>query len=133
MAIKALNGKRTNYQDMTHPWKDLIVWQKSHRLVLEIYKLSANFPEKERYGLLSQIRRSAISVAANIVEGKSRKTDKEFLSFLYNSRGSLEETRYHLLLSRDLDFINPEEYEMLEKMSSEVSFLLNSLIKSITK
>ncbi len=118
---------------MSHPWKDLIVWQKSHELVLEIYKSTANFPEKERFGLIPQIRRSAVSVAANIVEGKSRKTDKEFLSFLYNSRGSLEETRYHLLLSRDLDFINSEEYEVVEKMASEVSFLLNSLIKSISK
>lgn len=118
---------------MSHPWKDLVVWQKSHKLVIEIYKLTEIFPEKERFGLTQQIRRSAVSVAANIVEGKSRKTDKEFASFLYNSRGSLEETRYHLLLSRDLNYINPEDYEEVEKMAAEVSYLLNKLISVTLK
>jgi len=111
----------------------LIVWQKAHELVLEIYKATANFPDKERYGLTQQIRRSAISVAANIVEGKSRKTDKEFIAFLYNSRGSLEETRYHLLLSKDLGYIDKEHYKFLEELATEVSFLLNKLIYSVTK
>ena len=118
---------------MSHPWKDLVVWQKSHKLVIEIYKLTEIFPEKERFGLTQQLRRSAVSVAANIVEGKSRKTDKEFASFLFNSRGSLEETRYHLLLSRDLNYINPEDYEEVEKMAAEVSYLLNKLISVTLK
>jgi four helix bundle protein len=118
---------------MAHPWKDLIVWQKAHALVLEIYKVTADFPEKERYGLTQQIRRSSASVAANIVEGKSKKTDKEFSAFLYNSRGSLEETRYHLLLSRDLGYIADKQYDLLENLSTEVSFLLNKLISSISK
>lgn len=118
---------------MSHPWKDLIVWQKSHLLVLDIYKLTNIFPEKERFGLVQQLRRSASSIAANIVEGKSRRTDKEFASFLYNSRGSLEETRYHLLLSKDLGYIDQDEYVKLEEMATEVSFLLNKLIGSISK
>lgn len=118
---------------MAHPWKDLIVWQKSHELVLEIYRVTVNFPGNERFGLTQQIRRSSASVAANIVEGKSRNTDKEFTSFLYNSRGSLEETRYHLLLSKDLNYIDLEKYEELEKLATEVSFLLNKLINSISK
>jgi len=118
---------------MAHPWKDLIVWQKAHELVLIIYKLTINFPEKERFGLIQQIRRSSISVAANIVEGKSKKSDKEFIAFLYNSRGSLEETRYHLLLSRDLGFISEDEYESIENLATEVSFLLNKLISSIAR
>jgi four helix bundle protein len=118
---------------MAHPWKDLIVWQKSHELVLEIYKLTSNFPEKERYGLIQQIRRSSTSVAANIVEGKSKKTDKEFAAFLYNSRGSLEESRYHLLLSKDLEYIDEKQYESLENLATEVSFLINKLIATITR
>jgi len=118
---------------MSHPWKDLIVWQKAHELVLLIYKYTAEFPDNERFGLISQIRRSATSVAANIVEGKSKKTDKEFIAFLYNSRGSLEETRYHLLLSKDLGYINKEQYEALEELATKVSFLLNKLINSVTK
>jgi four helix bundle protein len=118
---------------MAHPWKDLIVWQKSHELVLEIYKATSDFPEKERFGLIQQIRRSSISVAANIVEGKSKKTDKEFSSFLYNSRGSLEETRYHLLLSKDLGYLKEEQYISLETLAAEVSYLLNKLISTISK
>jgi four helix bundle protein len=118
---------------MSHPWKDLIVWQKSHLFVLEIYKLTSNFPEKERFGLIPQLRRFASSIAANIVEGKSKKTDKEFASFLYNSRGSLEETRYHLLLSKDLEYIDEEQYLNIENLATEVSFLLNKLIGSVSK
>jgi four helix bundle protein len=116
---------------VSHPWKDLLVWQKSHLLVLEIYNLTDTFPDKERFGLIQQIRRSSVSIAANIVEGKSRKTDKEFSSFLHNSRGSLEETRYHLLLARDLNYINIDRYNEIENLATEVSFLLNKLIGSI--
>jgi four helix bundle protein len=118
---------------MAHPWKDLIVWQKAHELVINIYKLTGSFPENERFGLTQQIRRSSVSVAANIVEGKSKNTDKEFLAFLYNSRGSLEETRYHLLLSKDLSYINHEYYEVSENLAKEVSILLNKLISTISR
>lgn len=118
---------------MAHPWKDLIVWQKAHELVLAIYKVTNNFPEKERYGLSQQIRRASTSVAANLVEGKSKKTDKEFSAYLYNSRGSLEETRYHLLLSKDLKFIDEVQYNDLEKLATEVSLLLNKLIATLNK
>jgi four helix bundle protein len=118
---------------MGHPWKELIVWQKSHDFVLGVYILTNTFPDSERYGLCQQLRRSASSVAANIVEGKSKNTDKEFSAYLYKSRGSLEESRYHLLLSRDLRYIDPEQYEDLEKQATEISYLLNKLIQSISK
>lgn len=118
---------------MAHPWKDLIVWQKAHELVINIYKLTGSFPENERFGLTQQIRRSSVSVAANIVEGKSKNTDKEFLAFLYNSRGSLEETRYHLLLSKDLGYINNIIYEVSENLATEVSILLSKLISTISR
>ena len=118
---------------MGHPWKDLVVWQKSHELVLQVYKASNLLPDSERFGLCQQIRRSACSIAANIVEGKSKKTDKEFLAYLHNSRGSLEETRYHLLLSRDLGFLDNEKYSELESLATEVSYLLNKLINSVAK
>ena len=118
---------------MTDPWKDLIVWQKAHNLVIEIYKLTRSFPEDEKYGLIQQVRRSAVSVSANIVEGKSRKTKKEFSFFLHNSRGSLEETRYHIHLARDLGYITNKQYQAIEELSSEVSYLLNQLINSLPK
>jgi len=118
---------------MAHPWKDLIVWQKAHELVIEVYKLTDCFPEKERFGLIQQIKRSSASSAANIVEGKSKNTDKEFLAFLYNSRGSLEETRYHLLLSKDLGYISKTDYDSIENLATEVSFLLNKLISTVSR
>lgn len=118
---------------MSHPWKDLIVWQKAHQFVLEVYRQTNKFPNKERFGLTQQLRRSATSIAANIVEGKSKNTDKEFASFLFNSRGSLEETRYHLLLARDLGYTDEKEYESSEKLAIEISYLLNKLISSILK
>jgi four helix bundle protein len=118
---------------MPHPWKDLLVWQKSHLLVLEVYMLTSHFPDSEKFGLIQQVRRSATSVPANIVEGKSKKTDKEFLAYLFNSRGSLEETRYHLLLAKDLCYLDNNKYQFIEALSAEVSFLLNSLINSISK
>jgi four helix bundle protein len=72
-------------------WSDLEVWKKSHNLVLKIYKLTSSFPKTEMYALIDQLRRAAYSVPANIVEGQSRNTTKEYCSFLYNSRGSVEE------------------------------------------
>jgi len=90
---------------MTLHWKDLKVWQKVHQLVLEVYRVTTSFPKAEIYGVTSQLRRAASSIPANIVEGQSRQTTKEYLQFLYNARGSLEEVRYSLLLSHDLNFL----------------------------
>jgi len=112
-------------------WKELTVWQKSHQLALEVYKVTSSFPKEEIYTLVSQLRRSATLVPANIVEVQSRNTTKEYLQFLYNARGSLEETRYHLLLSRDLDYLSPFGYEDLEAGYEEVSKMLNRLISRI--
>ena len=112
-------------------WKDLIVWRKAHEMVIKIYNVTKFYPPEEAYRLVDQICRSASSVPANIVEGQSRDTTKDYLKFLYNARGSLEETRYHLLLSRDLGYLNVETYNDLERGFKEVSLMLNSLIKSL--
>jgi four helix bundle protein len=112
-------------------WKKLKVWQETHRLVLEIYKVTSSFPKSETYGLVDQLKRSAYSVPANIVEGQSRNTTKEYIHFLYNARGSLEEVRYFLLLSYDLSFLNENIYHELERKYESASKMLNGLIKSI--
>ena len=112
-------------------WKKLKVWQETHKLVLEIYKLTASFPQSEIYGLVNQLKRAASSVPANIVEGQSRNTTKDYLHFLYNSRGSLEEVRYFLLLARDLGFLSADSYEVIEKGYESASKMLNGLIKSL--
>jgi four helix bundle protein len=112
-------------------WKKLKVWQDTHGLVLEIYKITAKFPKSEIYGLVNQLKRAAYSVPANIVEGQSRNTTKEYIQFLHNSRGSLEEVRYFLLLSRDLGFLSDDSYEILEQRYEKASKMLNGLIKSL--
>lgn len=114
----------------TH-WRELKVWQKTHELVLEIYRLTAKFPKTEIYGLINQLKRAAYSVSVNIVEGQSRQTTKEYLQFLYNARGSLEEVRYFLLLSMELGFLSAKDYKILESKYESASRMLNALIKSL--
>jgi four helix bundle protein len=114
-------------------WNQLEVWQRAHELVLDIYKMTSAFPRSESYGITDQLRRAAYSVPANIVEGQSRNTTKEYVQFLYNSRGSVEEVRYFLLLSRDLGYLKKEVYQKLENGYETVSRLLNGLIKSLKR
>ncbi|MHC5138350.1 MAG: four helix bundle protein [Planctomycetota bacterium] len=101
--------------------EDLIVWQKAHQLVLAIYTVTRAFPKEERYGIVSQIRRAAASVPANIAEGFRKRTKAEKQRFVTIAHGSLEETRYFLILSRDLGYCDSVE---LISLSDEVSKLL---------
>jgi four helix bundle protein len=112
-------------------WKELKIWQESHQLVLRIYEITAFFPKTEFYGLVDQLKRASYSVPANIVEGQSRNTTKDYLHFLYNARGSLEETRYFLILSKDLGFMTEDMYADLENRYSMVSKMLNKMIGSL--
>ena len=114
-------------------WKELDVWNKAHGLVLEIYKLTATFPSDERFRLTDQLCRAASSIPANIVEGQARQTTKEYIHFLYTARGSLEETRYHLLLARDLELLDSDTYATLETDYETVSKMLNGLIHSLRR
>jgi four helix bundle protein len=112
-------------------WKELKAWQRAHSLVLQIYSLTARFPSTERFRLTDQLCRAAASVPANIVEGQSRQTTKEYIHFLYTARGSLEETRYHLLLAKDLELLDLDTYAKLETDYGTVSKMLNGLIQSL--
>jgi len=109
-------------------FKDLIVWQKVHMLVLSVYKFTKTFPKDERYCLISQFRRAAISVAANISEGYVKRTKPDKIRMLNIAQGSLEECRYYLLLSDDLEYGYDEKINLL---SEEVSKLLNAYLKAI--
>ena len=91
------------------------VWQKSHRLILDIYQATANFPREELYGLTNQIRRSCASIPANIAEGCGRNSDADFSRFLKIAMGSATELEYHLLLSHDLGILDDFNYEKLSK------------------
>ncbi len=117
-----------NAKDKAKTFQDLIVWQKAHKLVLEIYKSTKNFPDDERFGLTSQVRRSAVSIPANIAEAfkKWHKNDK--IRFLSIAQCSLEETRYYLILAKDLNYIEPDELFILLE---DVSKLLHSYSSKI--
>lgn len=111
-------------------FRDLIVWQKAHLLVLAVYQLSQNFPKDELYGLTSQLRRSASSVAANIAEAFKKKSKLDKLRILNIAQGSLSETEYHLLLSGDLKY---GEVNKLQGNAEEVSKLLEAYMNAIRK
>lgn len=100
---------------MIKSFQELEVWRKAHGLVLHTYRVTDAFPDREKYGIISQVRRSAASIPANIAEGFGRRTTKELLQFLANANGSLEETRYFLILSRDLGYMPKERYEELNE------------------
>jgi len=114
-------------------FEDLIVWQKSHKLTLDIYKITSSFPKEEKYALSQQIRRSCSSVPTNIVEGYRRKTTKDLLSFLNIASGSLEETKYQLILCKDLNYISEDKYNELREKANEISKMLFGLKKSLSK
>lgn len=108
-------------------FRELKVWEKSHRLTLEIYKCTRKFPSDEKFGLISQIRRAAASIPTNIVEGFKRKSTKDFLHFLNLADSSLEETKYHLILSKDLDYLSQKEFSDFEELCDEIGRMLCGL------
>lgn len=110
---------------------DLKTWQEGHKLVLAIYKIVKNFPQKEIYGLSDQMRRCSVSITSNIAEGFSRKTKKEKSQFYYIALGSITELENQLIISRDLKYINQEEFDRLAEKTIKVQKLLHGLIKSI--
>ena len=119
--------------EKTKTFKELIVWQKSHKLVLEIYKATKSYPKEEIYALTNQIRRASVSIAANIAEGYKKKTKPSKLNFLNISEGSLEEVKYYIVLSKDLDFISEKEFNSLEFLCEEVGRLISGYSNAISK
>jgi four helix bundle protein len=112
-------------------FRDLVVWEKAHRLTLVSYKISATFPREETYGLTSQIRRCAASIAANIAEGCGRRGNGEFGRFLTIAAGSASELEYHYLLAHDLQFLKTSDYCELAKSVVEIKRMLASLIRKV--
>lgn len=111
-------------------FENLVVWQKAHHFVLSTYEYSSNFPKHELFGLTSQFRRAAVSVAANIAEGFKKNSTKDKLRFYNIAQGSLEECKYFLILSKDLKY---GENNQLKTNLEEVSKLLGSYIRTINK
>jgi len=111
-------------------FKELIVWRKAHKMTLEVYSATREFPREELYGLTSQLRRSAASIGANIAEGSGRRSDNEICRFLQIARGSASEVEYHVLLARDLKFLREEDFQRLSCQADEVQRMLTALIQS---
>ncbi len=109
------------------------MWQKSYRQCLNVYKVTRGFPQEEKYGLVSQMRRASISIPSNIAEGYGRKTTSEYIYSLYIAYGSNCELETQFLLAGDLNYINGGDGEMLQKGIEETERMLKALIRSLEK
>ena len=114
-------------------YKELKVWQKAYELCLRVYKITKQFPKDEMYGLISQIRRAAVSIPSNISEGYGRKTTREYVHSLYVAYGSICELETQILISHDLDYIGSGTFDKLQEEIGDVERMLKGLIKSLSK
>jgi len=112
-------------------FKGLVVWQKAHLLTLNIYKATEVFPRREQFGLTDQIRRACMSIPANIAEGCGRRSQRDFARFLQISIGSSNELEYHLLLARDLGYLEESSRSDLDVDLREVRQMLSSLLQKV--
>jgi four helix bundle protein len=116
---------------MSKDFRQLKVWQKSHQLALNLYRITASFPRTEFYGLTAQIRRAGASIPSNIAEGCGRSGDTELARFCDIARGSASELEYQLLLARDLKLIQPDDYEQLAQQTTDIKRMLTVLVRKL--
>lgn len=114
-------------------YKELDVWQKAVRLAIEVYRATSHFPDTEKFGLTSQMRRAATSIPANIAEGWGRGTTKEYIQFLLIARGSLMEVETHAIIGQQLRYLSPEQLNALQGQIEELGKMLNGLINSLRR
>jgi four helix bundle protein len=112
--------------------EELDVYKKAHKLTLKLYEITKSFPDDEKFGLISQIRRAASSINANLLEGSHRTNTKEFRQFCGIARGYAGELKYYLLLAKDLGYISTETYDLLSKETEVITKMLYGLIKSLS-
>ena len=114
-------------------FRQLTVWSKSHQLVLRVYEATRQFPREELYGLTGQMRRAATAIPANIAEGCGKDTDSELARYMQISMGSASELEYHLLLARDLQYLDASIHQDLNAKTVEVKRMLAPFIKRLRK
>jgi four helix bundle protein len=112
-------------------YRDLVAWKRAMALVLEIYRCTQGFPKTETYGLISQLRRAAVSIPSNIAEGQARLSTGEFKHFLGNARGSLMELETQVVIAQQLGYFQPDEGGHLLAATAEVGRILNGLLSSL--
>ncbi|MFZ5753509.1 MAG: four helix bundle protein [Bacillota bacterium] len=118
---------------MSKRFKKFRVWKEAHELVKEIYEITNGFPAEEKFGLVSQLRRAAVSIPANLAEGCERQYSKEFIQFIYIARGSLSEVRYFIFLSHELGYLNEADYTKLDDKCDVVMAMLKGLSDRLEK
>jgi four helix bundle protein len=122
---------QSSVSPIVQSYRDLIVWKKSMSLVLDIYRSTQAFPKTETYGLMSQLRRAAVSIPSNIAEGQARLSTAEFKQSLGHARGSLMEVETYILLAQELGYLERDQSESLLAGSAEVGRILNGLLNSL--
>jgi four helix bundle protein len=113
-------------------YKELLIWQKGIVLVKEVYKLTKKFPRTEKFGLINQIQRAAISIPSNIAEGQARQHSKEFRQFLFTALGSLAELDTQLNIALELNYINQDELTSIDEKVTEVRRMIRGLLSKLT-
>lgn len=112
-------------------YRKLKVWSEAHQLTLKVYEITRNFPKDERFGLISQLRRAALSVPTNIAEGQGRSNNKEFINFLRIAKGSISEVEYLVFVSYELGYIQLDMYDELSSDVQKVMGMISNLITSL--
>lgn len=118
-------------ENTTHQYKNLIVWQKSVKFSVKLYKVTSKFPDQEKFGLISQLRRAGVSLPSNIAEGSKRSTKKDFRSFLVIAHGSGAELETQLYIAKELFYIEEKEYNILVAELDEIMKILAVFIKKL--
>lgn len=118
---------------MSVSYRDLKVWQYSMKLVISVYTITRQFPKEELYGLVSQMRRAAVSIPSNIAEGKGRLTDRDRTHFYLQARGSLLELETQILIAQQLNYVSQPSADPLLQLSSEIGRMLNGLVDAISQ
>lgn len=114
-------------------YKELTVWQKAVDLAENIYRLTGAYPQEERYGLVNQMRRAAVSIPSNIAEGYNRNTTKDYVQFLHISKGSNAELETQLIISRKMNYISEAQFNEMQGYTDEIHRMLSKMIKSLTQ
>ncbi len=116
---------------MPQDFKQLNVWQEAKEFTLDIYRVTAEFPKAEQYGITNQLRRAASSVGSNIAEGCGRTTDKDFANFLIIAMGSIKECEHFLILSRDLNYLSTNDHQLLTNKLETIGKMLNKFMQKV--
>jgi four helix bundle protein len=131
--VKENEENRERVKAPVKTYTELKVWEQSYKVCLEVYRITMGFPKEETYGLMSQMRRAAVSIPSNIAEGFGRRTTPDFLRSLYIAYGSVCELETQILLSKDLGYVGRGSTEKIQSQVREVERMLKALIKALQK